>query len=96
LKSKASVSLKSHITYLALALGLTIFIYWLSSEFRPDGILGTLQVFFQFTVIVPYIVGAIFGSDAHNPNAIAFFIALFIQLYLIVLLVRFIVLRMKK
>jgi hypothetical protein len=92
----AKSRLKPYLLRFSFALGLAIFVYWLSSEFRPDGILGSLQVLFEFTVIIPYIVGAIFGRNAHNPNGVAFFFALFIQFYLIVLSINYFVKRYQR
>jgi hypothetical protein len=61
--------------------------YWLSSDFRPDGILGTLQISLQPLVFFPYIVGAIFGGNAHEPNSVAFASALFVQFFTVFALI---------
>jgi hypothetical protein len=55
-----------------------------------------MRVLFEFTVIIPYIIGAIFGGNAHNPNGVAFFRALFIQFYLIVQLIHYLVVKYQK
>ena len=94
--SKLSIILKSQLIYLAIAFGLAICVYWLSSDYRPEGILGALQVFFKFTVIIPYLVGAIIGNNAHNPNDVAFLISLFIQFYLITIFISIIVRRIMR
>jgi hypothetical protein len=81
---------------ITLALGVASFVYWLSSEFRPDGILGILQVYLQPTVFIPYIAGAIFGSNPHNPDSLTFFITLFIQFYVIAIVLRLVFKKIKQ
>jgi uncharacterized membrane protein YoaK (UPF0700 family) len=48
------------------------------------------QQLLQFLLILPYVVGAILGGDPHYPNDIWFFAALFIELYLLTLIIFFV------
>jgi hypothetical protein len=93
LRRKPDATVISHIICFVAAFGAATFIYWLASELRPDGIPGALQVWLQFTVIIPPIVGAVFALNPHNPSSLAGFIALFVQFYAISILVRFVVLK---
>ncbi len=66
---------------LALALGLTVALYWLASDYRPDGVLGELQRATQPLCFLPYLIGALLSSSPHSPNSIAFAIGLLGELY---------------
>jgi hypothetical protein len=88
--------LKPHIIVIASALGAAVFVYWLSDEFRPDGVLGTLQVWLQFAIVIPYIVGSVIGGNPHIPNSLVFFVALFVQFWFLFAVIRWIVLRKAK
>jgi len=60
--------------------------YWLFAEFRT-GILGSTQEFLQPFAFVPYFIGALFGGNAHAPSELGFFLGLFAQCYLALLVV---------
>ena len=77
--SKANPRILAAVLALCAAAG----VYWLSSEFRPSGVLGALQVALQPLVFLPYIAGAVFGGTAHSPSAVAFAAALFIQFFVV-------------
>jgi hypothetical protein len=75
-----------HAAVVALSVVIAALLYWVSSEYRSEGILGALQDSSQFVFVVPYIVGAVLGSNVHNPNAIVFFIALVVEVYAAIML----------
>lgn len=80
--SKAKVLLTNVITAIVAA-GCT---YWLSAEFRADGLLSTLQTLVQPFVFLPYLAGIIFGGTSHAPSEPSFAVALFVQYFLLFLL----------
>lgn len=79
-----------------MAFAVAIFFNWLSAEFRPSGILGTMQELAKGIIVIPYIVGAVFGDNPHNPSGPAFFATLFIQFYFMLMLIRFVIIRWPK
>ena len=82
--------LHPHLIASVVSLALTSFLFWLSADFRADGVLAVAQQSLQFLLIIPYVIGAAFGSDPHNPNDIWFFVALFMELYLLTLIAIFV------
>ena len=70
----------------ALAALLAGAMYWLSSEFRPSGLLGGLQDGLQFLNLLPYLAGAVFGGSVHSPSSLVFALVLFLQFYLVLVL----------
>ena len=82
--------LNPHLIASVASLALTSFLFWLSADFRADGMLAVAQQASQFLLIIPYVVGATFGDDPHNPNDIWFFVALFTELYLLTLIAIFV------
>ncbi len=67
---------------LVITLGLTVALYWLTSDYRPDGVLGALQRTTQPLCFFPYLIGALLSGSPHSPNSIAFAIGLLGELYL--------------
>ena len=60
-------------------------LYWLAADDRA-GSLGMLQQALAFFFVVPYIVGAVVAGNAHDPNSIAFFLALLVEVYAVIAL----------
>lgn len=56
--------------------------YWLSADFRPDGVLALLQTLMQPFMLTPYILGSIFGN-AHAPNDAVLSFVLFLQFFVL-------------
>ena len=80
-------SIKTNLFIASYAIIVSIFIYWLASEFRPDGVLGAIQTLLQPLVLLPYIIGSILSGNPHEPNSAVFAAVLFIQFYALFLLI---------
>jgi hypothetical protein len=71
---------------IAVAVVVAAAVYWLSSEFRPSGVLGVAQVSLQPLVVVPYLAAAVLSGSPHAPSSLLFGLALFAQFYVVFLL----------
>lgn len=72
----------------AAAFLLAAALYWLVAEYRPEGLLGTLQDALAPIYIVPFLMaGGLGGGHAQSPMGGFFFVGLFVEAYLIVLAV---------
>ena len=67
------------------ALVLAVLLYWLAADDRA-GSLGMLQQSLAFFFVLPYIVGAVVAGNAHDPNSLAFFVALLVEVYAVIAL----------
>ena len=74
---------KRQIIVAVLALCAASAMYWLSSEFRPSGVLGWLQVVLAPMFLLPHLAGVVFGGTVHTPNSATFALALFIQFFVL-------------
>lgn len=79
-----------HMAIVAVSIAIAAFLFWLASEHRSHGILRALENSLVFLFFVPYVVAVAFGSNAHNPSAIVFFIALCLEMYAVLMVARFI------
>ena len=73
-----------HIVVLVLAFLATLFLFWLGSEFRNDGLFGTIQEILSFLFVLPFAAGAILTGNPHSTNELVFFVTLFLQSYAVI------------
>lgn len=76
-----------HFAVVAGSLVVAWALYSLASTFRPDGFLGELQTALGFLFVVPYLLGIVFGGTAHSPGAAGVFLGLFVETYVLALLI---------
>jgi hypothetical protein len=61
---------------------------WLAAEYRPEGFLGVLQDALAPIDVVPFLMaGGLGGGNVHAPMGGFFFAGVFVEAYLIVLAV---------
>lgn len=84
------------VIWVAVAAVITATLMWVTMVFHPYGFLGTVERSFRWLLIVPYVVGVMFGNNVHDPNMFVLIISLFVEILLIVLTVLHIALRLKK
>jgi Na+/proline symporter len=76
-----------HSGLIALSLVVATALFALISEYRPDGVLGTLQNALQFLFVIPYVVGIVLGgTTTHNSNAAGVFLGLFVEVYILTII----------
>ncbi len=78
-----------------IAVALSGFLFWLSTEFRPNGILWILQQLLTYFFIIPYVVGGAIGSNPYVSQGVVFLAVLFVEFYALTLLIMFLVLKLK-
>ena len=79
---------KHQLVVLAVSTVLAVALFWLASEFR-EGFLGSVQEALALLFAPAYIIGVLFGGNAHSPSAIGFFLGLLVESYFIVLVFSF-------
>ncbi len=89
-------------TWAVFASIVTALLAWHASAYQPplggvlESILGFMEIFYQWLYVVPYLAGAVFGENVHNPNFTIFVVVLFAEVLLLTLVVRYIIVHSRK
>lgn len=68
-----------------LAAIITAVLYNLAGEFHADGVLAELQDALQVLFVAPFLLSAIVSGNVHAPAGGVFFMGLFLEIYLFLL-----------
>lgn len=85
---------KLDIAFLILPIFATLLFFWLSLEFRPDGVLGLIQKRLEWIYFFPYLLSTAIDGGPHNIGYFGFTLGLLLEFFIAASLIRLFVIKL--